>query len=49
MDPQKKAYLYSQIRANRSFLINETDIARLFEEVLVFETHQTNNKDWIDN
>jgi hypothetical protein len=40
-------YLYSQLQQNTSFLMNETDISRFFEEVLVFEAHQTANKDWI--
>jgi hypothetical protein len=46
IDPQRKLELYQQIKTNRSFLMGEADVGRHFEELLIFESMDINNKDW---
>ena len=41
--------MYRHLKTNQSFLISEADIGRHFEELLVFESMDINNKDWCDH
>ena len=49
VEPKKKMELYQLMKNNHSFCVGEADIGRHFEELLVFESMDTNNKDWMDN